>query len=292
MVKEKIVESHRVPEDGKGARLSEYARDLFASLPSRKSVKKAIKSGRLQVDGKPATTAHRVEGGQVLTVGESTRVQPEYELDLEILYEDGEIAVVYKPADIEVGGVRKRTLAHALPRNLSTATARDALKYPRPVHRLDRMTGGPVIVAKTLSAAATLGTQFERREVAKTYIAVVHGSMTTPHRLADPVDGKEAMSLVYPLTVGESATWGPWSTVAVKPATGRRHQIRVHLAASGHPIAGDVDYGGRPVGRGLMLCGYRVRFRHPDGSGEVDVRAEPAKKFRHFLRGAEDWEHV
>lgn len=279
-----IIAVHKVPPGTSPQRLSEYARDLFAALPSRKSVKKAIKSGRLLVNGKPSSTGHWAKEGEELSVIGDSEDRTEYELKLNVLYEDDFLAVVNKPADLAVSGPQARTLANALRGNLRPSPAVDAIKYPRPVHRLDRMTGGPVLIAKTLSAAAKLGGLFETQSVEKTYLAVVHGHVECPLRLDSPIDGKEAMSLAHPLSKGKSAKWGPWTLVEVKPVTGRQHQIRIHLSGAGHPIAGDAKYGGRPVGRGLMLCAYRLRFAHPETGVFCDVSSGAPKKFRFFLR--------
>lgn len=278
-----ISESHRVPDLVEPKRLSEYARGVFVSLPSRKSVKKAIKSGRLLVDGRPSYTGHFVRSGEVLTVLRSPEPAAVYDLELRVIFEDDHLAVVVKPGDLPVGGFMRRNLDNALPGNLTVTSLPDALPRPVPVHRLDRLTSGLVVVAKTFSAAAELGGFFENRRVEKGYLAVVHGILGAPMRIEHPLDGKEAITEVAPIAEGAHA-WGQWTVVNVQPITGRTHQIRRHLSMESFPIVGDVPYGGKSVRRGLMLCARKIRFPHPV-HGEIPAfEMDLPRKFKSFLR--------
>lgn len=281
-----IIESHRVPDPVEPRRLSEYARGLFRSLPSRKSVKKAIKSGRLLVDGRSSHTGHFVRPGEVLTVLRAPEPTVVYDMELRVIFEDDHLAVVVKPGDLPVGGSMRRNLDNALPGNLTATRLPDALPRFAPVHRLDRLTTGLVVVAKTFSAASELSGFFENRKVEKGYLAVVHGKLVEPMRIETPIDGKEAITEVAPVGAG-SNSWGDWTVVSVRPITGRTHQIRRHLSMESFPIVGDEAYGGKSVGRGVMLCALKIRFPHPV-HGEIQAfEMDLPRKFKSFLRRVE-----
>jgi RluA family pseudouridine synthase len=260
-------------------RLSDYAVSKFESLPSRKSVKKAIKRGLLLVNGEVSETGHWVHEGEVLTVISDDTVRPVYEKTIKVLYEDDHLAAVQKPADLPVSGNSFRTLQNALSFNLSPSCQKDALAVPRPVHRLDRLTGGVILIAKTLSAAAHLGSQFENRTVEKTYLAWVLGLIESPLILDKPIDGKEAMTEILPLRRLKHRRFSEITLVEAKPKTGRRNQIRMHLSEAGYPILGDLRFNGLKSGKGLFLFAERINFLHPYSNEETTVVAQVPKKF-------------
>jgi 23S rRNA-/tRNA-specific pseudouridylate synthase len=116
------------------------------------------------------------------------------------------------------------------------------------VHRLDTPTSGAVVFARNRAAAATLSELFASRAIRKTYVAVIGGTIEEQRRIESPIDGKEAITIVRPRG---------GSVVEAEILTGRTHQIRVHLASIGHPIAGDRRYGGPPAPR-LMLHAWKL----------------------------------
>ncbi|HKK38949.1 MAG TPA: RluA family pseudouridine synthase [Cryomorphaceae bacterium] len=266
--------------DSVGSRLSDYAVGRFESLPSRKSVKKAIKKGLLLVEGKVSETAHRVKIGEELSVVADDTVRPVYERKVPILYEDDYIAVVQKPADLPVSGNAFRTLQNALSFNLNPSPQKDALPVPRPVHRLDRLTGGVVVIAKTLSVAANLGHQFESRTVAKTYLAWVSGLIEMEKTIVEDIEEKEAITRIEPIKSLSHRWFSELTLVEAKPQTGRRNQIRIHLAQSGFPILGDLKFGGIKSGKGLFLFAQAISFHHPVSEDEMQIEAIVPKKFR------------
>ncbi|MBZ5551614.1 MAG: RluA family pseudouridine synthase [Acidobacteriia bacterium] len=249
-----------VDEAAAGQRLDKF---LALQLPhlSRTKVKEAIDSGGALVNGavaKPSLTlkpedriSFRLE---VRKAGEES--MPE-DLPLEILYEDEFLAVIEKPAGMVVhagAGVRSGTLVNALRFHLrSLSQAPDGIR-PGIVHRLDKLTSGIMVVAKTDAAHAALSEQFRVRRVEKKYLALVHGRL--PRRtgeIALPLardrvhrtrmttrrqQGREALTRYRVLREFEK-----YSLLEVEIKTGRTHQIRAHLSAIGHPVVGDRTYG-------------------------------------------------
>lgn len=260
--------------------MSDYGINRFESLPSRKSVKKAIKRGLLLVNGKRSTTAHRVKEGEEITVVADTTVRPVYERKLSVLFEDKWIAAVLKPADLPVSGNSFRTLQNALSFNLIKVEALDALPVPVPTHRLDRQTGGVVLIAKTRSSAANLGKQFELREVDKTYLAVAAGEIRHSQVIRHAIDKKEARTEIQPLELIQHKLFGPLTVLNALPKTGRTNQIRIHLALEGHPILGDLKFGNLKSGKGLYLFAETIVFRHPIKQSLITVQAPVPNKFR------------
>jgi tRNA pseudouridine65 synthase/23S rRNA pseudouridine1911/1915/1917 synthase len=266
-------------------RLSDYAVGKFECLPSRKSVKKAIKRGILLVDGHVSETGHWVEEGETLAVVKRENRDPVFKRKLQVPIEDEDLAVVIKPADIPVSGYGLRNLQNALSYNLKPSPRPDAMALPRPVHRLDRQTGGLVIVAKTLSVAASLGTLFEEREIEKTYAVVVEGEIKHDTSADTPIEEKPAFTRINPVRSFTHPRLGKLTEALVFPETGRRNQIRIHLANMGFPILGDLKFGGKKSGKGLFLFAERLSFAHPVTGEKIEVSATLPEKFR--LIGAE-----
>lgn len=289
-----ILEKHIVPENAEVQRLSDYAVGLFKAIPSRKGLKKAIKNGRVWVDGKEAGTGHWVQPGQTLTHVDLEDNPPKtYVLDLEVVFEDDYLAVINKPAGLVVSGNQFRTVYNTLGYNLEPSLRPDALKWPRPVHRLDQLTSGLLVIAKTAPALMHLGRQFEDRTIKKIYEAVVIGRVPEKERIDLPLDGQEAITTVFKKQEVRSLKndWLTW--VELHPKTGRTHQLRKHLAGRGTPILGDKLYGKPNLilkGKGLFLSAVGLRFEHP-ASGEVlSLTIETPQKFDSMMtREARRW---
>jgi len=283
-----IRETHTVPDGVQGVRLSDYARTAFPSIPSRKATAKAIKRGEVRIDGAPAHSGDWVEAGQTLEWMESQRAVPKtYRLPLEIVFEDEYLAVVNKPPGIEVSGNKFKTVENALAGNLSPSEQPDALRWPRPVHRLDYSTSGLLLVAKTATAQVFLGKQFEERKIHKRYRAVVMGKLEKPGQVVEPINTMPAQSEYAPVETVPSLRSGYLTLVDLFPLTGRTHQLRIHMASIGHPIVGDQKHGqvGNVLkGKGLFLSAVELRFLHPATHREQLVSIETPPKFSSLLR--------
>ena len=283
-----INETHKVPEGVHGVRLSDYARTAFPSIPSRKAAANAIKRGELRIDGAPAQSGDWVEAGQLLEREESQQAIPKvYRLPLEVVFEDEHLAVVNKPPGIEVSGNKFKTVENALSGSLSPSTQPDALRWPRPIHRLDYSTSGLLLIAKTATAQVFLGKQFEERKIHKRYRAVVMGKLEKPGQVDEPINTMPSQSEYAPVETVPSLRSGHLTLLDLFPLTGRTHQLRIHMAAIGHPIVGDQKYGepdNTLKGKGLFLAAVELRFPHPTTHCEQVVSIETPLKFTSLLK--------
>ncbi|HWA62316.1 MAG TPA: RluA family pseudouridine synthase [Caulobacteraceae bacterium] len=217
-----------------------------------------------------------------------------------VIHEDDHLIALDKPAGLSSQGGRIK--AHTLD-DLLGAFAKASGNRPRLVHRLDRDTSGVILTARTKPAAAFLGKAMMGRKVRKTYLAIVApgapeppaGTIEAPLRRVE--EGREAYMRVSPADHPDAeAAFTRYRTLAsnaaaalveLAPRTGRMHQLRVHLASSGRPNAGDARYGGAlvlggaPVPR-LMLHAAALQFPHPAG-GETRIAAPLPADFTSLL---------
>ena len=254
---------------------------------SRSMVQRLIKNGRVTVGGEATKPSYQVEAGDEIVVRvpppEPMEVKPEA-IPLDIAYEDDDIIVVNKPPGMVVHpayGHRTGTLVNAVLAHCpDLVRAEDALR-PGIVHRLDKDTSGLIIVAKNDSARRHLQRQFKRREVRKVYIALLEGHLEPLQgvveapigrdkkrrkRMAVVEGGREArteyrVAEYFEGRVGKVSR--PYTLVEAEPKTGRTHQVRVHFASIGHPLAGDSVYGFRRQ----RLSGLRRQFLHAQTLG-------------------------
>jgi 23S rRNA pseudouridine1911/1915/1917 synthase len=258
---------------------------IFDVLATKSALKKALKKKLILVDGIRATSATFIHGGERIELiqwvvkGKRRQVQ----LALKVLYEDDHLAVVQKPAGIEVSGNRFLTVANALAQNLEKSTALDAV-VPQPVHRLDYPTTGALLVGKTSSAVMLLNQLFEIKQIQKVYYAIAIGDMKLKPsgRIEVVIEGKEALTDYEVEQIEVSERFGFLNLVKLQPKTGRRHQLRKHLASIGNPILGDAVYGKEGLvlkGKGLYLHAYSLAFVHPVTPANVLVQSELPKKF-------------
>jgi len=260
--------SFAVTADAAGQRLDAWLARLLPET-SRSAITRAIAAGAATIDGVPARPAQLVKAGSTVTfaVPEPPPRGPEAEdIPLVFLHRDDDIAAVDKPAGMVVHPAKgnwRGTLAGALRWHLAADGAGGLSTVGGPtrpgiVHRLDRDTSGVIVVARTEQAHHRLAKQFERRTVAKTYLAIVHGE---PRFDRDEIDlpigihpyQREKMAVRADHSTSRPAQtryevlerFGRLALVRVSPRTGRTHQIRVHLAAIGCPVLADVLYSGR-----------------------------------------------
>lgn len=284
----KLTETHIIPSGIEGVRLSDYAGGIFEIIPSRKGVKKAIDKGFVFVNDQAASTGKYIQTGDRIDLYLPEDFKKIYEFPVEVIYEDELMAVVNKPSGMLTNGNAFKTLENALPFNLQPSTAADAIFYPQVTHRLDYPTSGILLVAKTRSANTHLKQQFENRTIHKTYHALTIGKMNLSEGMINsPVNGKEAESHYKVVQAHPSKKYEFINLVELKPYTGRRHQLRIHLASIGHPILGDRDYGEAvhwDMHRGLYLAATAINFQHPVSKEEMSFSIELPKKFQKLLK--------
>ncbi|QWX85750.1 RluA family pseudouridine synthase [Cellulophaga sp. HaHaR_3_176] len=282
----RLKETHIVPIQNIPIRLSDYARTIFVSIPSRAGIKKAIKKKYVKVNGNIAQTATLLNGGEKIELFGLIDTKPVFKLSLDIVYEDNYLAVVYKPAGLLVSGNKFQTLENSLPFNLSKSEEPDALLNPLPVHRLDYPTTGLLIIGKTASCVIALKHMFEYKQIQKKYIAVTQGKMMSEGIINTPIDDKESISEYKLLISLKSDRYNFLNLIELNPKTGRRHQLRKHLASIGTPIFGDIDYGIEDLiakGNGLYLHASKLQFTHPVTQKKIILEAELPKKFKRLF---------
>jgi len=268
-----------------GSRLDRFLASVLSPL-SRSSIRRLIKDKSVWLNGKPARPGTQLRSGDVLRVivapaqTSAAGLRP-WDVPLDIVYEDDDIAVVNKPPGMVVhpaAGHRDDTLANALlARYPQLAEQQVDSGWPGIVHRLDKETSGLILVALHARAREHLQRQFRLREVEKTYLALVVGTLEPAlGRIEAPIarDQRQRKKMAVRPAGRESATayrvrdyFAHHTFIEAKPETGRTHQIRVHLAAIGYPVAGDSVYGrGQAKLPGLsrqFLHAWRISFRLP-----------------------------
>jgi 23S rRNA pseudouridine1911/1915/1917 synthase len=278
---------HTFVTDRPGERLDRVLADLLPNV-SRAHIQRLIKEGEVTVDRKTITKpSTRLEEHATLTIHiPAAEPQPlvAERIPLDIIYQDDEIIVVNKPAGMVVhpaAGHADGTLVNALLAYVPQLALVGGTRRPGIVHRLDKDTSGLIVVALTEAARLSLKVQFQERTVQKRYLALVEGVLSPEEgvidapigrnkhrrkRMAVTRDGREAQTEYHTLQVFDNHT-----LVEAVPRTGRTHQIRVHFASIGHPLAGDQVYGWRkrtvPLKR-HFLHACQLSFALP-GSGRV-----------------------
>jgi RluA family pseudouridine synthase len=283
-----IIETHIVPDIIPRKRFLDYSVDVIKTLSSRTSIKKAIKKGELLLDGEMAAGGTWLQPGQKIELLETKNKPPKaFEMELEVVFEDESLAVIHKPAGISVSGNKYKTIQNALISNLQNSKEPDALKWPRPVHRLDYGTSGLLLVAKTTSTLAKLGRQFEERQIKKTYRALVVGELDEEGEIKERIEEKESITR-YKVISRVPSLYTDWiSLVEVYPETGRTHQIRIHMAHIGHPVLGDSRYGKEMKllkKKGLFLAAVGISFQHPVSGELQSISIKMPEKFTKRLQ--------
>jgi len=280
----KIIEKHIIPNVKKKMRLQEYASLVFELLNSRSAVKKAIKKERILLNGKVARTADWIQEGQIIELLEENVVPKKiFQLAISVVFEDDFLAVIEKPSGYPTSGNYFKTIENALPYNLYVSAERDALAYPLPVHRLDNPTSGLLLVAKTKSVQTQLSLAFERKEIKKTYLAIVEGKFSRQELLLnDELDGKASETLAKAIKHYQRDN-NHFSLVELNPLTGRTHQLRKHLSMHGFPIVGDDTYGAHfLLEKAIYLTAFQLRLTHPITLKKVEFEAVLPKRFLKF----------
>jgi 23S rRNA pseudouridine1911/1915/1917 synthase len=286
----------RIIPDGAGKSVVSYLAWRYPHT-SREEWEERILQGRVLLDGWPAEPRRAVQPGQMLVWVRPPWEEPHAPLSFAILYRDSHLLAVLKPAGLPTlpgGGYLEHTLLAILRRRYPEAS---------PVHRIGRGTTGVVLCARSEEAARALASAWRREMVRKIYRALVSGLPAldqysveapigrVPHRLASfkahavASDGKPALSHIQVLERRDGT-----SLVQAEIVTGRPHQVRIHLAASGHPLVGDRFYGRGGLPRpeaevgpgegGFLLHSHRLLLSHPVTGQALELEAPLPRELR------------
>jgi 23S rRNA pseudouridine1911/1915/1917 synthase len=291
---------------------------------SRARVQQLISEQKILVNDAPAKASFRLRGGEMVKVlGDSERAPLKAvaeDIPLDIVYEDEDIAVINKPAGMMVhAGARatddarnRGTLVNALLHHLNSLSSAGGELRPGIVHRLDKETSGLIVVAKNDEAHRKLSAQFAAREVKKKYVALVHGWVKKDSgtiaqsisrdrvrrtRMTTRLEGGREAVTHYRVVRRLDTKFGKFTLLDVKIDTGRTHQIRVHVAAMGHPVVGDTIYGAPRQARGKsavislprnFLHAAELEFQHPRTGKTIALKSGLPEELRQFLKKVEE----
>lgn len=279
-----------VPDSLDGSRVDKVIAEFF---DVSRAVASGIVEGGVLVDGSEADAADRVRAGQVITCHEpedTMRLAPE-PVAFEVVHEDESVIVVDKPAGVVVhpgSGRTSGTLAAGLLARYPELEGVGAADRWGLVHRLDKDTSGAIVVARMSEAFEGLTAELRRREIERVYVALVEGRMTAPTGTVDAPIGRDPSRPTRRAVVpgGKHARThyevvhyyeeSDVSLLEVRLETGRTHQIRVHLAAIDHPVAGDATYGATRRDLAVprtFLHAAKVAFTHPMSGERLEVEA-------------------
>jgi 23S rRNA pseudouridine1911/1915/1917 synthase len=276
-----------ISEDYHRRRFEDFLFNQFTLL-SKMYLRDVLKAGKCLVNGQSKDRGYKLQINDLIALEleiDDHRLIESEEISLDILFEDEEILVVNKPADMLVHptlGVRKGTLLGALSFHLNVRNKSKEFIRPGLTHRLDRKTSGLLVVAKTGRSHRILCQHFQKRMVDKQYLALVDGVLVSNEgQIIAPIgkfeelrrwgvneNGKPAETHFQVVERNIDST-----LIELKPITGRTNQLRIHCEHIGHPILGDDMYNGRSFER-LCLHAQKLSFWHPNGNRWLEFEAK------------------
>ena len=283
-----------------GKRLDHFLQEQLTRY-SRSRIQSWIKENRVLVEGAPAKSSLMLRGGEAIEVSPADLPPLKAiaeDLPIEILYQDAAVIAVNKPAGLTVhagAGQHDGTLVNRLVHHFQGLSQLGGDERPGIVHRLDKDTSGVLLVARTDAAHRALASQFSGRTVEKVYLALVNGHVKDDTgRITKPIsrDPARRVRMTARLAAGRDAIteyrvrqrWEKFTFLEVRIKTGRTHQIRVHMASLGHPVAGDRLYGAPPADR-LFLHAWKIGFTSPATGKLVTVEAPLPSELSVWLAG-------
>ncbi|WP_295487572.1 RluA family pseudouridine synthase [Streptococcus sp. UBA632] len=282
-----------------GIRLDKALADLTEL--SRSQANEAIKNGNILVNGKAVKAKYSVKEGDLVTYDLPEPEVLEYEAEdipLDIVYEDDDVAVVNKPQGMVVHpsvGHTSGTLVNALMYHIHDLSSINGVVRPGIVHRIDKDTSGLLMIAKNDRAHQALAEELKDKKSLRKYLAIVHGNISNDRGVIEAPIGRSEKDRKKQAVMakGKPAVthfkvlerFGNYTLVELTLETGRTHQIRVHMAYIGHPVAGDPLYGPRKTlkGNGQFLHAQTLGFTHPTTGESLRFSVEPPAIFQETL---------
>ncbi|KXT78925.1 RluA family pseudouridine synthase [Streptococcus sp. DD13] len=282
-----------------GIRLDKALAD-YSEL-TRSQANEQIKSGQVMVNGQVKKAKYKVQAGDVISYEKIETVEVDIQAEdtpLDILYQDEDVAIVNKPQGMVVhpsAGHPSGTLVNALLFHLSDLSGINGELRPGIVHRIDKDTSGLLMIAKNDQAHQFLADELKERKSLRKYVAIVHGNLPNDRGVIEaPIGRSEKNRKKQAVTAsGKPALtrfkvlerFEGYSLVELQLETGRTHQIRVHMAYIGHPLAGDPVYGPKKTlkGHGQFLHAQTLGFTHPKTKEILEFSVEPPEIFQTTL---------
>ncbi|VGS79116.1 RluA family pseudouridine synthase [Streptococcus pyogenes] len=283
-----------------GQRLDKALADL--SPLSRGQANDQIKQGLVLVNGQQKKAKYTVQAGDVICFELPKEEVLEYQaqnIPLDIIYEDDTLAIINKPQGMVVhpsAGHPSGTMVNALMYHIKDLSSINGVVRPGIVHRIDKDTSGLLMVAKTDAAHQALAEELKAKKSLRKYLAIVHGNLPNDRGMIEaPIGRSEKGRKKQAVTAkGKEAVtrftvlerFGDYSLVELQLETGRTHQIRVHMAYIGHPVAGDPLYGPRKTlsGHGQFLHAKTLGLTHPMTGKEMIFTVEAPEIFQKVLK--------
>ncbi len=299
-MKEHIIQ---VGADLAGERLDVAVCREIAEL-TRSRIQKLIEEDKVLINGKTRKANYRVQEGECISVTVPALKASSFnaeDISLEILFEDSDVLVINKPKGLVVhpaAGHQGGTLVNALLHYCKDLSGIGGEARPGIIHRLDKDTSGVLVVAKNDKAHLALSQQFKAHSVVREYVAIVHGDVAVKQgsinaAIARHPRERKKMAVVTPDKGRNAVTHfrvleclHGFTYLALRLETGRTHQIRVHLASIGYPVAGDPVYGYKRQKvkmAGQALHARLLGFIHPKDGRYLEFFAEPPVEFNELL---------
>jgi 23S rRNA pseudouridine1911/1915/1917 synthase len=321
-----MTRTYSVPAEAAGQRLDSWLAAWLAAQQegvSRERVQLLLSQGKVRVNGNSPRASLRLRGGETVEVLGDPTPPPlkafAEDIPLRVVYEDQDLSAIDKPAGMMVhagaGSSEENktgagTLVNALLHRYRTLSSQGGELRPGIVHRLDKQTSGLIVVARNDASHLKLAQMFAGRAMKKTYIALVHGHLKQDRGTINaPIardlvrrtrmttrreEGARTAISHYTVERRISSPWGKFTLLRVRIETGRTHQIRVHLASIGHPVAGDTLYGaparlkreGADESLALdrnFLHAAELEFAHPMTGKALHLKAELPEELVRFL---------
>lgn len=316
---EERVHQHYISKRVAGRRLDQYLHGRYPRI-SRTALQRYIKRGKVTVNGLPTKASYEPREGDLIEIvlppPPPSEIVPE-NIPLDVVYEDEWLLAINKPAGVVCHPARATqtgTVANAVAYHAATLSRSDDPFRPGILHRLDKNTTGIMVIAKCDEAHWRVALQFERRTIRKEYFAICEGSIAldgdvinkplAPHPettqrmiLPGASPPRQAMFKEAITEYRVNTRYYGYTTVDLRPKTGRTHQLRVHMSSIGHPMVGDRLYGGRPIsefdltgeGRTEPLIDYqalharRLCLVHPILEEQLELEAPLPPRLTHIV---------